>query len=106
MKTWIKETLSEVYVLSIVFAPYFVTALVYLFALIGILSLASCKKDEPQTSTPPQCDCYEVHQIFVQGLGWQNDYNTDTTKMNCNSETYTWTYTNAEQTKRKSINCL
>jgi hypothetical protein len=101
INTFIRETAIEAYYLFIVSLPY----ILWIFAIIGLLSLISCKKEERIQNTP-QCDCYEVHQEFIPNLGWAHDFNTDTIKMNCNSETTVWTYTNAEQTRRKNINCL
>ena len=106
IKTFIEETAIEAYYLFIVSLPY----LLWVFAIIGLLSLISCKKETPtpntNNNTEPQCDCYEVHQEFIPNLGWAHDFNSDTTKMNCNSETSVWTYTNAEHTRRKNVNCL
>jgi hypothetical protein len=99
----IESVVDETRYYAIVLLPYALWA----FAIIGVVSLLSCKKEEPKPKpTSPQCDCYYQHQIFIPNMGWANDYNSDTTKMNCDAETNQWMYTNAEQTQRKTVNCL
>lgn len=104
MKKKINNSLRELYWVGIVLMPY----ITYILAIVGIISLLSCEKEKPKPTytPPPSCDCYEIHQVFLPGMGWANDYNTDTTEMNCNLDNGVWTYTNAEHTKRKRVNCL
>ena len=102
MKKRIEQIIEDTRYWFIVFIPYIVWA----FAFIGLFSLLSCEKEKPKPTTKPQCDCYYEHQVFIPNMGWSHDFNSDTTKMNCDAENYQWTYTNPEQTQRKTVNCI
>lgn len=103
MKKRIENLIEDTRYWFIVFIPY----LLWAFAIIGVISLFSCKKEEPKPKpTKPQCDCFYEHQTFIPNMGWAHDFNSDTTKMNCDAETFQWVYTNPEQTQRKMVNCL
>lgn len=71
-----------------------------------LLAFVSCKKEEPKPNvTTPQCDCYKVYQTFDPNYGWMNDYNGDTTKMDCSLNNGQYTWVNAQHTQRYYIQC-
>jgi hypothetical protein len=104
IKDKFEYVIEETRLTLIVIMPY----VFWVFVLLGLIGLLfACKKEEPKPQPiEPQCDCYYEHQVFIPNMGWAHDYNSDTTKMNCDAENYVWTYTNPEQTARKTVNCL
>lgn len=69
--------------------------------------LTSCEKEEPKPTQaePPKCDCFEEHQTFVDGFGWQLEYTTDTIQRNCSDDNNSYIWKNPEHTKRYIVNC-
>lgn len=77
--------------------------------LLGILFLASCKKEDDKQDSAAVCDCYEVHesqQAYVNGYGtinltWKYLKTTPTQPDLCAKETGQYVYSSNGATRFK-----